>query len=93
MDVNTQYNIITSSEFFSHDLQSREDRELTAEQKTGGVDIEQFRTAREDAEAREREKVMMDLRDVQHFLFMLIGSEIKIIENNSVPGAGLDISA
>lgn len=93
MDVNTQYNINTSSEFFPHDLQSREDRELTAEQKTGGVDIEKFRTAREDAEAREREKVMMDLRDVQHFLFMLIGSEIKIIENNSVPGAGLDISA
>ncbi|HOO70340.1 MAG TPA: hypothetical protein PK926_01170 [Spirochaetota bacterium] len=34
------------------------------------------------------EKVMMDLQDVQHFLYMLIGSEIKVeSDNNSIGNA------
>ena len=39
------------------------------------------------------EKVMMDFKDVQTFLYLLIGSHIKIDENSARPGQAFDISA
>lgn len=35
-------------------------------------------------------KVMMDLRDVQNFLYMIIGSEIQLKSTNNTIGAGFN---
>lgn len=39
------------------------------------------------------EKVMMDYKDVQTFLYLIIGAHIKIDENSKIPGRALDMSA
>ncbi len=97
MDVNTQYstqyNIFTSNEFKGQDLRNKDSEELRAEIGIDAVNAEKLKTAREEKEPKVKEKVMMDLKDVQHFLFMLIGADIKIIESNSVSGASLDMRA
>jgi len=39
------------------------------------------------------EKVMMDLKDVQNFLYMMIGSSLILKSNDNTPGSGLDTVA
>jgi chloramphenicol 3-O-phosphotransferase len=39
------------------------------------------------------DKTMMDLQDVQRFLYMLIGSEIKVAEEPSASGSVVNMSA
>ena len=39
------------------------------------------------------EKVMMDLQDVQNFLYMLIGSEIRVESDNRTIGASINTVA
>ena len=38
-------------------------------------------------------KVMMDLQDVQNFLYMIIGSEIKVKSANGLVGSSFDTAA
>lgn len=87
MDVNTQYTSTSFIEFPADFSKTSTEKvpETTAE--------EQFQTAREIKQAKVDEKVMMDLKDVQNFLYMLIGSEIKVSEEDRVPGTALDLSA
>ncbi len=87
MDVNTQYKPISFIEF-------QPDSSKTSTEKVSETAIEeQFQTAREVRQAKVDQKVMMDLKDVQSFLYMLIGSEIKVSEEDRVPGTALDLSA
>jgi|GEM_PF-2626164 len=87
MDVNVQYNLKNFTEF-------QPDFSKTSTEKVSETaDEEQFQTAREIRQAKTDKKVMMDLKDVQSFLYMLIGSEIKVSEEDSVPGTALDLSA
>jgi hypothetical protein len=45
------------------------------------------------ASQKTSEKTMMDLRDVQRFLYMLIGSEIKVESESKFPGQVLNSRA
>jgi len=40
-----------------------------------------------------QEKVMMDLKDVQNFLYMLIGSNLSVNSNNSSVGSNINTIA
>ena len=80
MDVNTQYNLITLKE-------SQPDFSKTSTEKVSeAITEEQFKTAYEARQAKADAKVMMDLKDVQSFLYMMIGSAIKVSEEDRVPG-------
>ena len=87
MDVSTQYNTITYNEF------QTDFRSASSEKADEITEKDQFQTAAEIKQTEVKEKVMMDLKDVQNFLYMLIGSEIKVSEQDNVPGTALDLSA
>ncbi|PKL39774.1 MAG: hypothetical protein CVV44_06010 [Spirochaetae bacterium HGW-Spirochaetae-1] len=52
-----------------------------------------MKTPQEVKQAEIQEKVMMDLQDVQNFLYTLIGSKLRVHEGKSIPGASLNVSA
>lgn len=49
-----------------------------------------LRVAHENVMREIREKTMMDLKDVQRFLYMMIGSKIKVESENSEMGGHLN---
>lgn len=87
MEVSTQYNTITYNDIQTDFRAASTVKAAEVEEK------ENFQTAAEMKQAELKEKVMMDLKDVQNFLYMLIGSEIKVSEQDNVPGTALDMSA
>ena len=89
MEVNTQYNIVFKNDFREPQLDGSSPSESLQETEL----LDSFKTPQEIKRAEIEQKVMMDLKDVQNFLYMLIGSEIQVKEGNSVSGTSLDISA
>jgi hypothetical protein len=59
-------------------------------QTAGSVDTRELTGLNENIVREVHEKVLMDLRDVQHFLYMLIGSEIKVESGNDRIGMKLN---
>ena len=63
-------------------ISEKRDRSLETEKLT--EKITEKLTERITEQFKYQEKVMMDLKDVQNFLYMLIGSEI-LVQNDSQP--------
>jgi len=86
MEVSTNYNSITTQNGFNALKATTEARDINVEQPKVKADQE-IKMAKID------ETVMMDLKDVQNFLYMLIGSEIKVHDDNGSRGSMLNLSA
>ncbi len=55
--------------------------------------INSFDEAPKKGYSRAAEEAMMDLKEVQSFLYMLIGSEIKVSDTSQSSGSAFDMSA
>ena len=61
--------------------------------KAADIAIPGFKTPQEIRQTEIQEKVMMDLEEVQNFLYMLIGSELQVKEDRGLKGTSLNFSA